>query len=118
MTTYKDSGRVGVTSPAVVLEMKSGDAIEFIDTGSLQSGPCPETPLHVGTGIGCTNPPAGCLDFLLDDGRHVVYSVAEILSWSDGNTSSIQPGDERLVITLLALVAKLSLHLAPPPAQQ
>ena len=117
MTTYKDSGRVGVTSPAVVLEMKGSGSmpLKFIDTGSLQSGCCPKTPLHVGSG--CTNPPAGCLEFRLDDGRHVVYSIDDVLQWSDGDTSSIQPGDERLVIELLAKVAKLPLRLAPAPTE-
>ena len=64
-----------------------------------------------------TLPPSGYLDFLLDDGRHVVYSIDNVLAWSDGDTSSIQPGDERMAIMLLAKVAKLSLQLTPSPTK-
>ena len=39
-------------------------------------------------------PPDGCLDFLLDDGRHVFYHIDDVLNWAAGDTSSIGPGDE------------------------
>ena len=70
-----------------------------------------------GIGIGCTNPPAGCLEFRLDDGRRVVYYIDDVIDWAAGDMSSIKPGNERLAIMLLARVATLSLQLAPLPTE-
>jgi len=69
-----------------------------------------------GIGINCTNPPSGCFDFRLDDGNHVVFRFDDILRWAAGDMSGIQPGDERMVIELLAKAIKPLLQLAPSPA--
>ena len=78
-------------------------AIMFGATSELSDRP--------GIGINCTNPPAGSLDFCLDDGRHIVFRFDDILKWAAGDTSGVHIGDERLVIMLLAKVAKSSLRL-------
>ena len=100
------------------LEIRSGN----VELGGGSFGPPTLTPPAIildvpGIGIGCTNPPAGCLEFRLDDGRRVVYYIDDVIDWAAGDMSSIKPGNERLAIMLLARVATLSLQLARLPSR-